>query len=68
MTMMKQCSAPGEAVRLIPKDEPLPIVKACMLLLQACPSCRGSPKITCSRCSKDLQVLGLAVFRLLSST
>ncbi|MGO9593013.1 MAG: hypothetical protein ACLQFF_12420 [Steroidobacteraceae bacterium] len=68
MSLMKhERSAPGEAVRLRPKDEPLPIVKACMLLLEACPACRGSPKITCNRCRKDLLVLGQAVFRLLSS-
>jgi hypothetical protein len=66
MTPMKQRSAPGDAVRLIPKDEPLPVVKACLLLLQACPACHGLPKITCSRCRTDLEVLGLAVFRMLS--
>jgi hypothetical protein len=64
--MKRVRSAAGDVVRLQTRDEPLPIVKACMLLLESCPSCRGSPKVTCSRCSKDLQVLGLSVFKLLS--
>jgi hypothetical protein len=47
---------------------PLPIVKGCMLLLESCPACQGVPKITCESCHTDLLALGIAVFRILSST
>jgi hypothetical protein len=48
-------------------EEPLAIVRGVMLCLAGCPRCRGSPQICCASCGPDLQILGLAAFRILGA-